>query len=168
MEYCEYFKDKYKGISSTQRNWQMQCLDKGYYVTPYGMRFYFPDTKMKPGGYITNSTSICNFAVQGGATGEIIPIALVYFWHRCRGKNIRPFITIHDSIVARVHKDSQKEFIDISKQALTYDVYEFLQRVYKWNFRVPLGMGCKLSQFWGDVKEEYKLDVFASGKEVER
>lgn len=168
VEYCEYFKDKYKGISGTQRDWQMQCLDKGMFTTAYGMKFYFPDTKMRPGGYITNSTSICNFPVQGGATGEIIPIALVYFWHRCRGRNIRPFLTIHDSIVARVHKDSQEEFINISKQALTYDVYEFLERIYNWKFRVPLGMGCKISSHWGDVKEEFKIDVFPNGKEIER
>ena len=168
VAYCEYFQNKYKGISETQRKWQMQCLDKGMFVTPYGMRFYFPDTKMQRGGYITNSTSICNFPVQGGATGEIIPIALVYFWHRVRDKKIRPFVTIHDSIVCRVHKDCQEEFIAISKQALTYDVYEFLERIYGWRFRVPLGMGVKIAKHWGDTKDEYKVDVWSTGKEIER
>lgn len=168
VAYCEYFKDKYKGISGTQREWAMRCLDKKQFTTPYGMVFYFPDTKMSRSGYITNTTSIYNYPIQGFATGEIIPIALAFFWQRCRGKNIKPFVTVHDSIVARVHKDSQDEFVAISKQALTYDVYEFLARVYNYKFRVPLGMGVKISKHWGDTKEEYKVDVWATGQETER
>lgn len=168
VAYCEYFKNKYEGISGTQREWAMKCLDQKQFTTPYGMVFYFPDTKMQRGGYITNTTSIYNYPIQGFATGEIIPIALVYFWHRCRDKNIRPFVTVHDSIAAFVHKDSQEEFVAISKQALTYDVYEFLGRVYNYKFSVPLGMGVKISQHWGDTKEEYKVDVWSTGKEIER
>lgn len=168
MAYCDFFRDKYTGISEMQRQWQIRCLNDGKYVTPYGMVFYFPDTKMMESGYITNSTSICNFAVQGFATGEIIPIALVYFWHRTRGKNIRIYSTIHDSIAARVHKDSQEEFMEIGKQALTLDVYAFLERVYKYEFVTPLGFGCKLSSHWADTKEEVKYDVFRDGTSINR
>ena len=168
VAYCDYFRDKYKGISAMQREWQLRCLNDGKFRTPYGMIFYFPDTKMQKSGYITNSTSICNFPVQGAATGEIIPIALVHFWHRCRGRNIKPFVTIHDSVVARVHKDSQEEFVQIAKQSMTLDVYEFLSRVYKWDMKVPLGFGSKIAPHWGDSKEELKLDVFPTGEEIDR
>lgn len=166
--YCEFFRDKYKGISGTQRTWALRCVNDGQYTTPYGMTFYFPDTKVQRSGYITNTTSIYNYPVQGYATGEIIPIALIYFWHRTRGKNIRAFLTIHDSIVSRVHKDSVQEAQEIATKALTSDVYEFLNRVYKTNFKVPLGLGMKVSRNWGATKEEIKMDVWPDGRMEDR
>lgn len=166
--YCEYFKNKYKGISETQRTWALTCVDKKQFTTPYGITFYFPDCKMRRNGSITQQTNIYNFPVQGFATGEIIPIALVYFWHRAKGKNIKIFSTIHDSIVSKVHKDSIEEAKQIAKQALTLDVYEFLNRVYKYKFRVPLGLGIKHSKNWGASKEEEKYDVWPDGRMVRR
>lgn len=168
VAYCEFFKNKYEDISRTQRTWAMRCVDKGKFTTPYGMIFYFPDASLQRSGYITSSTEIYNIPIQSMATGEIIPIALVHFWHRVRDKKIRPFATIHDSIACRIHKDSVEEFKQISKQALTYDVYEFLSRVYKYEFRVPLGLGIKVASHWGDTKDEWKVDVWRDGKEVER
>lgn len=168
VAYCEFFKDKYKGISSTQRGWALKAVDNKQFTTPYGMIFYFPHTKMQRSGYITNTTSIYNYPVQGFATGEIIPIALVYFWHRTRHMPVHIFVTVHDSIVSKVHKDSVDDVIPIAKQCLTMDVYEFLERVYKYNFKVPLGLGIKYARNWGASKEEYKWDVWPDGREVTR
>jgi DNA polymerase I-like protein with 3'-5' exonuclease and polymerase domains len=132
------------------------------------MTFFFPDTKMQRSGYITNTTSIYNFPVQGFATGEIIPIALVYFWHRAKDMRVKVFSTIHDSIAIKVHKDEVEEAKAVAKQALTYDVYEFLTRIYKYKFTVPLGLGTKVSRNWGDTKIEEKTDVWPDGREISR
>lgn len=166
--YCEYFKEKYEGISSTQRSWALKCADKKEFRTPYGMIFYFPTTKMQRSGYITNSTSIYNYPVQGFATGEIIPIALVYFWHRTREMPVRIFATIHDSIATKIKRGTFDDVLAIAKQSFTYDVYEFLLRVYDYKFRVPLGLGAKVSKHWADTKEEVKFDVWPDGREEQR
>ena len=168
QEYCEYFKDKYKGISSTQRSWALKCAADGQFITPYGMVFYFPGTKMQRSGYITNSTNIYNYPVQGFATGEIIPVVLVYFWHRTRNLPVRIFATIHDSIAAKIKRGTFEEVMDIAKQSFTYDVYDYLQRVYHYKFRVPLGLGAKVATHWGDTKEEVKFDVWPDGREEQR
>lgn len=168
VKYCEYFKDKYKGISGTQRSWALKCASDGQFTTPYGMIFYFPGTKMQRSGYITNSTNIYNYPVQGFATGEIIPLVLVYFWHRTRNLPVRIFSTIHDSIACKVKKGYSDEVLNAAKQAFTHDVYSHLLRVYNYKFRVPLGLGAKVSTHWGDTKEEYKVDVFPDGTEIER
>lgn len=168
VAYCQYFKDKYKGISRTQLGWALKCIDKKQFTTPYGMVFYFPGTKMNRNGYISNTTSIYNYPIQGFATGEIIPIALVYFWHRTRHLRVRIMSTIHDSIASKVHKDDVEEAKLIAKQALTLDVYEFLNRVYHYKFRVPLGLGMKASRNWGDTKIEQKFDIYPDGSEIER
>lgn len=165
-DYCEFFKEKYKGIAETQYNWSLLCLNDGKFRTPYGMIFYFPDTEMKRGGYITNSTNIYNYPVQGFATAEIIPIALVFFWHRIKDHKIRIFTTIHDSIGSHVHKSEVEAYKELSKQALTYDVFNFLRDVYGYEFTVPLGVGVKLSRNWGKSDTEYVWNVFPDGKET--
>lgn len=168
QEYCEYFKKKYDGISRTQRNWAIKCASDGQYTTPYGMVFYFPGTKMQRSGYITNSTNIYNYPVQGFATGEIIPLVLVYFWHRTRNMPVRIFATIHDSVAVKVKRGYFDAVLDVAKQSFTHDVYNHLLRVYKYKFRVPLGLGAKVATHWGDTKVEFKFDVWPDGREVER
>lgn len=167
VAYCEYFKNKYVGISTTQRNWALKCVDKKQFTTPYGMTFFFPDTKMNRSGYINNTTSIYNYPVQGFATGEIIPIALVYFWHRTRDIRCRLFCTIHDSLAAKVHKEDLEAAEAAAKQSFTHDVYDFLRRVYHYNFHVPLGIGSKAARNWSEGVEK-KVDVWPDGREVVR
>lgn len=167
--YCEYFKGKYAELSLVQRNWALTVADKGWFTTPYGMTFHFPGTKIQRSGYISNSTNIYNFPVQGFATGEIIPIAMVYFWHKTRNLRVKLYLTVHDSLISNVFKDDVDQVIDIAKECLTTDVYEYLDRVYHYKFVVPLGLEAKVGTFWSDGSiVERKWDVFPSGFEIER
>lgn len=167
VAYIEYFKEKYVGIATMQREWAVKSADKKMFRTPYGMVFYFPNARIQRSGYITDSTNIYNFPVQGFATGEIIPIALVYFWHRCRDLPIKPFLTVHDSIIAKVKKGFEERAREIAQKALTSDVYEFLDRVYKYKFRTPLGFGHTQGTHWGEGRE-IKRDVYPDGRVINR
>lgn len=164
--YAKFFKEKYKGISDTQQGWAYDVLNSGKLRTRYGMVFHWPGTKMSRSGYIDNTTSIFNFPVQGLATGEIIPIALVHFWHRTRYLPITIWNTIHDSIVSRVHKDVVEEYERLSKVCLTTDVYNFLREVYDYRFEVPLGVGVKVSKNWGQAEVEKLWSVWPNGDET--
>jgi DNA polymerase I-like protein with 3'-5' exonuclease and polymerase domains len=168
--YCEYFKDKYAELSKTQRNWALTVADKGKFTTAYGMTFHFPGTKISERtGYISNSTNIYNFPIQGFSTGEIIPIAMVYFWHKTRNLQVKLYLTVHDSLISNVHKSDTQEAIRIAKDCMTTDVYEFLERVYHYKFTVPLGLGVKAGKCWADEDAiEYKWDRWPDGREVAR
>lgn len=166
MEYCEYFKDKYKGISGMQAEWAKKCADQKQYTTPYGMTFYFPAVLQRT-GYITFTTQIYNFPIQGFATGEIIPLALVYFWHSTRNLRCDIFVTIHDSIDARVHKEDVEQVNEIAKECLTTYVYRHLENTYNYKMKTPLGLGAKAGKHWGEG-EELKWDVFPDGSVVQR
>lgn len=165
-EYNKFFKKKYNGIAGTQHGWTLEVLDTNMLVTPYGMRFYWPGTTMSRSGYISNTTNIYNYPIQGFATGEIIPIALFHFWHRVRGKRIILWNTIHDSIVSRVHKDEVEEYKQLSKVSLTTDVYAFLREVYDYEFEVPLGVGVKVGKNWGTAPVEEIWSVWPDGTET--
>lgn len=165
-KYAEFFKKKYRGIATTQENWTYEVLDNGKLRTPYGMIFHWPGTKMRNSGYIDNTTSIYNYPVQGFATAEIIPIALVHFWHRTRDLPIIIWNTIHDSIASRFHKDVEEQYEELSKISLTTDVYTFLTEVYNYNFKVPLGVGIKVGKHWGTSKVEKVYSVWPDGTET--
>lgn len=162
--YAAFFRNKYEQIYKTQRGWALTVVNDKSLRTPYGMRFFWPDTKMDRSGYITNTTSIFNYPIQGLATAEIIPIALVHFWHATKGTRILILNTIHDSIVARVHKDDVELYKKLSVSCFTSVVYKFLKDVYEYEFVTPLGCGIKISRNWGEADKEMSFDVFPDGK----
>lgn len=165
-EYCKFFREKYAELAKTQKDWTMEVLDSGKLRTPYGLIFHWPGTQMSRYGYIDNTTQIYNYPIQGFATAEIIPIAMIYFWHRIKGTAIVMWNTIHDSIASRVRRDEVQLYKELSKQAFTYDVYFFLREVYNYEFTIPLGVGVKVGEHWGEAEVEEIWDVHANGEET--
>lgn len=164
--YADAWKEKYPDLYATQYRWTLTVADQKKLVTPYGLTFHWPHAKIYPSGYVSKSTEIFNYTIQGMATGEIIPIALVYYWHRTKHLDLRIWNTVHDSLVARVREDQLEEATQIAKQCLTTDVYQFLSDVYKYEWDlVPLGVGCKASRNWSEGKLERTWDVWRSGEE---
>src|SRR5690606_33176284 len=153
------FKEKYHGVAEVQEGWTHDVVNTGKLVLPWGMKFYWPGTKMKRSGYIDNTTSIYNYPIQSLATAEIIPIALVYFWQRTRGMPLAIFNTVHDSIAMRVREDVVEEVMQIAKECLTSEVYNHLEEVYEYEFTVPLGVGSKVAKHWGDTNIEHVWSV---------
>lgn len=165
-EYAQFFRAKYNGIAGMQKEWCLEVLDSGKLRTPYGLIMYWPGTRMSRSGYIDNTTNISNYPIQGFATAEIIPIALVYCWQRSRNYRVVVWNTIHDSIAARVHKDDVDIYKQISKISFTHDVYKFLRDVYNYEFTLPLGVGIKVGDHWGVAPFEENWDVYPTGETV--
>lgn len=162
--YYAAFKEKYKDIATTQEMWTRQVLNNKQLCTDYGMIFFWPNVQVSRSGYISDTTLIYNYPISGFATGEIIPIALIHFWHRSRHTKIKVFNTIHDSIVASIHKDFVEEYEHIAKTSMTDDVFKFLREVYDYEFQIPLGVGVKIAKNWGDSKLEKVWSVFPNGE----
>ena len=164
QRYYRYFKEVYTGIAAAQDRWVNTVLKEKKLVTEWGMRFYWPDTKMQRSGYITNTTSICNYPVQSFATAEIIPIALVYMWHRIQDSGLELLLvnTIHDSIIAEGPDSDEvrEEWHKLAQQSLINDVYFYLQEVYGIHLTVPLGCSVADGTHWGS-KDETKYEAAA-------
>lgn len=159
--YAEFFWDKYDDIYAEQSRWVNETANKKWFRAPYGMRFYFPNAKMSKTGWVEGSNQIANYPIQGLATGEMVPIALIHFWHYTRYMPVQLFNTVHDSIVSRVNKSVDKdELKKIIVQASTHDVFSFLNHVYDYEFTVPLGVGLKIGKAWdvADVEEIWNVD----------
>jgi len=158
--YYQAFRLKYKGIAEAQQRWINEVLSTGKLVTEWGMVYHWPGTKMSRSGYVDNTTSICNYPVQGFATAEIIPIALVFMWHRLRRSDLQMRIvnTIHDSIIMLLPEEEQEDFHILSKECLINAVYDYLRCTYNVQLTVPLGCSVSTGKHWGS-KEETKYEA---------
>ena len=149
--YCKFFRNKYKGIFKTQTEWTYTVLTNKELRTAYGMIFYWPDTTVSKSGFITNTTSIFNYPVQGLATAEIIPAALVHVWHKTKHLDVRIILTIHDSVVMEVGQSvNREELYKILYDCFTVDVYKFMKACYNYSIWCPLGAEIKEGKRWGE------------------
>jgi DNA polymerase I-like protein with 3'-5' exonuclease and polymerase domains len=154
--YYDAFKDKYSGVADAQQTWIQTVLRDKSLRTEWGLEYFWPDTRSTRSGYVTNTTSICNYPVQAFATAEIIPIALVCAWHRIGSAGLRMFLvnTIHDSIIAELPKDEEEAFNELAVQCLIDDVYDILPKLYGISLSVPLGAGVKCGTHWSVGEEQ--------------
>ncbi len=167
-EYFAYFKNRYKGITDTQRQWVSAVLENKELRTEYGMIFYWPDTTVKKSGYVTNTTAICNFPVQGFATAEIIPLSVIALNRLIKATGAKMFIvnTVHDSIVVELPPDEIELFHQLARQALIEETYRLLEDIYGINLVVPLGCGVKVGEHWGEGTEvKYEAEPYLYTKE---
>ena len=163
--YIEFFQKRYANIYKTQTGWTYDVLKNGKLRTETGLIFYWPDTRVEDSadgrGYIRNRTSIFNYPVQSLATADIIPIAVVYMWHRIKEAGARMFLvnTVHDSIIAEVPPDEADLFRDLANRCFTVDCCSFLDMVYGIDFSSPLGCETKVGPRWGKGEErKYEYD----------
>ncbi len=154
-EYYEFFLSKHKQLRELQDSWIHQVLDSGQLKTVTGLIFYWPDTRVSRSGYVANTTSICNYPVQMLATGDIVPIGLVYTWHRMKANEMQSFLinTVHDSQVAEICPEERELYEEIAVQSQERDVVKYLERVYDYHMVVPLSTESASFSNWSDSEE---------------
>lgn len=159
-KYFEYFRTRYERIYRTQESWTMRVARDKFFVTPWGLKFYWPDTSIQSSGYVTNTTQIFNYPIQSLATADIIPLTLVLVWHRIAelGEDCLLVNTVHDSIISEVRDEIVPAYKQILVDCFTRDIYPMLERLYGMKFDVPLGVGIKSATHWGDTKDEEKFE----------
>lgn len=153
MAYYDAFKDKHKGITSWQEENIHKVLKTGKLRVPSGLVFYFPTTRVTKTGYIENTANICNYPVQNFATGDIVPLGLVFFWHRLKVSGIQSRIinTIHDSVIGEVHPDELEIYDSIGEQAMIGDVLWGLKKLFDYEFITPLEAEGEYFRNWSDT-----------------
>lgn len=166
MRWYAAFKERYSGIARTQADWLAEVLLHKSLTTEWGMRYYWPYAKVDKNGRANCKTEVYNYPVQALATAEIIPIAVRSFRDRVAAAGLDDQVvlvnTVHDSVIAEVAPSAVDWFKNNARIAFTTDVYEYLERVYGIEFRVPLGVGIKVGTHWGEGAEE-SFNVYRDG-----
>jgi DNA polymerase I-like protein with 3'-5' exonuclease and polymerase domains len=151
--YFKAFREKYPEVDATQRKWLAEVLERKQLRTASGLIFYWPDTKVTPSGYVTNTASIFNYPVQSFATADIVPVGLVYTFWRSRHLDARLVNTVHDSIVMDVDRSALTELASELRQAMVGDVDRWLTDVYGFRLWIPLSGEVKYGSHWGADKD---------------
>lgn len=133
----------------------------GTYVSPTGRKYKFrqqPIKKMR-GALGFKDTQVKNFQVQGTATGDIMPLAMVVIKKRLRDLqskgqllNVVDIGQVHDSILFDCTKEEVRQMADLCIQV--YEDLPFL--IAKWfgcQWNVPLTGDCAVGSDYG--KKEY-------------
>jgi DNA polymerase I-like protein with 3'-5' exonuclease and polymerase domains len=167
--YYAAFRLRYPGITKAQDDWLHEVVLHKRLITPWGLRYYWPTARKARSGWVNVTSAVYNYPIQALATAEIIPIALVYFWHRLKefGLEGHCYIvnTVHDSVAVEVEPGYEDAFRELAKQAFTTDVYGYLKRVYGMDFHVPLGVGLKVGTHWG-TGDEQQWNIYPDGRNV--
>ena len=152
--YYNDFKDKYMGIAIWHEVLQQDAVKYREISLPSGRVYAFPDARWTKYGTATHRTAICNYPVQGFATADLLPIALVALEKAVRDANIRSVIcnTVHDSIVMDVHPDEKNICIDLMKHAMLSLPFETVRR-YGIAYNMPVGIEIKAGKNWLDLHD---------------
>lgn len=165
--YYKSFAERYSDLVGQQETWLADVQRQGFYRTPWGMTFSFDVYTDRRGVAMNKKTfkpvgpQIYNYPVQNLATAEIVPIALVALYRRCKAAEIDvQFVnTIHDSVIAYVKKEHIERYLEEAGQAFTTDVYEHLSYMYDIEFDVPLGMEATYGSHWNEGTDYIHDDV---------
>ena len=108
--YYKRFKEKYEQVSEWHKELEKQAVTTKIIKLPSGREYCFPDARWTEWGTATNRTAICNYPVQGFATADLLPIALVELDRQMRELKMESVIcnTVHDSIVLDVHPNEKQ------------------------------------------------------------
>ena len=152
--YYNDFKDKYEDIATWHEKLQADAVRHREISLPSGRVYAFPDARWTDWGTATNRTAICNYPVQGFATADLLPLALVSLQRVIESAKIQSVIcnTVHDSIVMDVHPDEKDICIDLLKHAMLSLPFETMRR-YGVTYDMPVGIEIKIGKNWLDLEE---------------
>ena len=152
QRYYRAFKEKYGGIALWHEDLQREAVEKRVVTLPSGRQYAFPDARWTKYGTATHRTNICNYPVQGFATADLLPAALVRLDKMMRTRNLLSVIcnTVHDSIVLDVHPDEKDACINLLRECMLAIPTETLNR-YGFEYDMPVGIEIKSGDNWLDL-----------------
>jgi DNA polymerase I-like protein with 3'-5' exonuclease and polymerase domains len=156
QNYYRAFKEKYEQVTEWHDALQREAVEKRVITLPSGRQYAFPDARWTKYGTATHRTSICNYPVQGFATADLLPIALVALEKAVRDSGIKSVIcnTVHDSIVMDAHPDEIDICVDLMKHAMLSLPFETMRR-YGIGYDMPVGIEIKAGKNWLDLDVVY-------------
>ena len=157
MRYYSAFKNKYRGVTEWHQRLQEEAVSTKRVVLPSGREYSFPYAKYTTRGTAVGATSIKNYPVQGFATADILPLALIRL-----SKSLRAMVdpqakskiinTVHDSIVMDVHPDEKEQMIQLLKRSMLCIPHECKTR-FNLDFDMPIDIELKIGHDWLNLEE---------------
>lgn len=142
--YKTFLNELYRDIGDWHTRLQEEAISRKIITLPTGRQYIFADVVRNYYGGCNRYTQIVNYPVQGFATGDIVPCAIIRLWEemRQRGLKSKLVLTVHDSVVADVHPEEKVIVLEYMKKIAQY-AEEELTRRYSIIMFVPLACDVK-------------------------
>lgn len=115
--YFKAFKEKYKGITEWHHRLEQEALNTKQIKSPSGRIYAFPFAKRLSSGIVNPHTQIKNYLVQGFATADITPVAMIEVCKLMKTHNVQSklILTVHDDLTFDIHPEEVQIMTDIIK-----------------------------------------------------
>jgi len=154
-KYYKEFLEKYDGVKAWHKVLQDTAINTGVITIPSGRQYAFPNTERRKSGEADEKTRIVNYPVQGFATGDIVPLAVIHLARALKGLKSVLFNTVHDSICVDVHPDEittvPKIVHDVMKKVDTH-----IESWYNYKMKIPLDFEISMGVNWLDQEPIYE------------
>jgi DNA polymerase I-like protein with 3'-5' exonuclease and polymerase domains len=157
------YKQKYNVLTAWQdMNIIRVGQDKGWLQSPTGRIYHIPqeESKKYPGVWVYKETCIKNYPVQGGATGDIVPLAMNEIWSRMQ---LDPSAYQSTNWMGQVHDSMLFDTMphEVKRVAhLGITVFEDLPKIISdlWNvdFNLPMTGEAEWGPSYGDMTHSVK------------
>lgn len=137
--YKSFLNDIYTGIKAWHTSLEEEAIAKKIVTIETGRQYIFPDVERAWHGGSTKKTQIVNFPVQGFATGDIVPVAIIRLNKEMKKLNLKSMLvlTVHDSVLIDTHPDELDIVLELVKN-LSKFAEEELKTRYDIDMFVPL------------------------------
>lgn len=158
-KYYRAFKKKYAGITHWHDSLAEEAIARKKLTLPSGREYLFPNVRRTRWGGVTSGTAIKNYPVQGFATADLLPMALIYTNKLLAANKMQSVIcnTVHDSIVLDVHPEEKDLAIDLLSQGML-SLFDECQKRYSITYSMPVGIELKIGKNWLDLEPILDLE----------
>ena len=153
QRYYQAFRNKYEMVTAWQEENQREAVAHKKISLPSGREYHFPNAKWTQWGSCTDRTAICNYPVQGFATADLLPCALIKLKSNLDKSKLNSVIcnTVHDSIVMDVYPGEEEQIINMMKDAML-SIPQEVKRRYGIDYDMPIEIELKLGKNWLDTE----------------
>jgi DNA polymerase-1 len=163
MAYYAAFRNKYQAVSEWHDRLQEEAVTTKKVVLPSGREYSFPYAKYTRRGTAVGATAIKNYPVQGFATADLLPLALIRLHKTLKAMTtIKPkskiINTVHDSIVMDVHPDEKSQMVKLMRESMLCIPNECKLK-FNVDFDMPIDIELKIGHDWLNL-QEIRLDEY--------
>jgi DNA polymerase I-like protein with 3'-5' exonuclease and polymerase domains len=147
--YYKAFLAKYKGIDKWQHDLENEALNTKQIKSPSGRIYAFPNVRRMPNGSVLGGTQIKNYPVQGFATGDLSPVAMIELYNRIKNLKSKLMLVVHDDCTFDVHPDEVKEVTQIVKYVFG-NFNKFITEYFDLTTEIPIEGEVSIGNNWMD------------------
>lgn len=154
VAYYRSFLQKYNRVAQWHMELQSEAIRDKKIRIPSGREYGFPGAHRLRNGNSTYRTQICNYPVQGFATGDIVPLACILVDAALQAAKLNTLMvnTVHDSIVLDVYPGEEDAALELILRCMTDDLLVAMRDLWGIELEIPLAAEVKIGPNWLDGK----------------